>query len=79
MLFRSTSSALDLALAARKPVALSRSSYFSHAHAVPGVWVEENSLLEIMERGIDVWDDFLKVHSEQAVLDAVERPLEKYL
>lgn len=74
-----TSSSLDHALSARKPIALSRSSYFSHMHHVPGIWVEERGLRDIMNDGIAPLEPVYQQHSVEHFLESVEPYIERYL
>lgn len=74
-----TSSSLDHALSARKPIALSKSSYFSHMKHVPGIWLEDRPLRDIMNDGIAPLEPVYKQHSKEAMLEAIETPLDKYL
>jgi hypothetical protein len=74
-----TSSSLDHALSARKPIALSRSSYFSHMKHVPGIWLEDRSLRDILNDGIAPLESVYNIHSREAMLDAIETPLNKYV
>lgn len=49
---RGISSAVDLALAAGRPIALRRTPMFRHLHQVtPSIFVEDNSLREILRQG----------------------------
>lgn len=74
-----TSSSLDHALSARKPIALSKSSYFSHMKNVPGIWVEERGLKEIMNDGITPLESVYAQHNRETMLNAVEPYLDKYV
>ena len=74
-----TSSALDHALSARKPIALKRSSLFSHMDEVEGIWVETSTLPEIMARGIEPLEPVYQHHSPEQLLACVEPYLDRYI
>lgn len=76
---RVSSSSLDHALSARKPIALSRSSLFSHLHHIPGIWAEERSLRDIMNDGIAPLEQVYQEQSNDRFLSAVEPYLDKYV
>lgn len=74
-----TSSSLDHALSARKPIALSRSNYFSHMKDVPGIWFDERGLKDIMNDGIAHLEPVYQKHSAQALIQAFETQLDKHI
>ena len=50
---RGIASTTDHALAARRPIALTRTWMFRHLHECQGIFVESSTLSEIMARGIE--------------------------
>jgi hypothetical protein len=74
-----TSSSLDHALSARKPIALSRSSYFSHMKDVAGIWIGERGLKDIMNDGIAPLESVYKKHNRETMLKEVETYLDKFI
>lgn len=69
---RGIASTTDHALAARRPLALTRTRMFRHLHSCEGIFVEENTLPEIMARGIEPLEPAYKAFSEENVLREVE-------
>jgi hypothetical protein len=69
---RGIASTTDHALAARKPIALSRTRMFRHLHSVEGIFVEENTLPEIMAKGVAPLRDAYAQHSAPAILREIE-------
>lgn len=72
---RGIASTTDHALAARRPIALTRTRMFRHLHHIEGIFVEERSLPEIMAAGIEPLQPAYEVFSEQRVLAHVENVL----
>ena len=73
------SSCLDFALAAKKPIALSRSSLFRHVNHIPGIWVDETPLKEIIANGIAPLQPLYDAWTPEAFRNAIEPVVEKYL
>jgi SAM-dependent methyltransferase len=72
---RGIASTTDHALAARRPIALTRTHMFRHLHQCEGIFVEESSLWEIMARGIEPLRPAYEQFSEANVLREVEQIL----
>jgi len=73
------SSCLDFALAAKKPIALCRSSLFRHVNHIPGIWVEERPLRDIMADGIAPLQPLYDTWTPDAWKNAIEPVIEKHL
>lgn len=72
---RGIASTTDHALAARRPIAVTRTRMFRHLHHVEGIFVEENTLPEIMARGTEPLQPIYEAFSEKRVLAHVENVL----
>lgn len=72
---RGIASTIDHALAARRPVAVTRTHMMRHLHGCEGIFVEDSTLREIMERGIEPLRPVYEAFSEKNVLREVERNL----
>jgi hypothetical protein len=73
------SSCLDFALSAKKPIALARSSLFRHVDHIPGIWVDQTPLKDIMAMGIEPLQPLYNVWTPGAWKHAIEPILEKHL
>lgn len=73
------SSSLDHALAARKPIALNDSKMFSHARHIPEIYIEQNSLKDIMERGIEPLLPLYEKYSYNSFIEEVESKIRKFI
>lgn len=74
------SSVVEMALAVQRPVALSRCGMFRHMFgADPSIFVEDNSLLQIIENGIAPLIPFYNEWCETAFVADYERILDKVL
>lgn len=69
---RGIASTTDHALAARKPIALTRTTMFRHLHQCEGIFVEESTLPEIMKRGVEPLRPAYAQNSPEVVLNQVE-------
>lgn len=72
---RGIASTTDHALAARRPIALTRTHMFRHLHQREGIFVETSSLRDIMSRGIEPLRPVYEQFSEANVLREVEQIL----
>lgn len=72
---RGIASTTDHALAARRPLALTRTRMFRHLHHIEGIFVEERTLPEILAAGTAALQPAYEAFSEQNVLKEVERAL----
>lgn len=72
---RGIASTTDHALAARRPIALTRTHMFRHLHQCEGIFVENSTLREIMARGIEPLRPAYEAFSEVNVLHEVEQIL----
>lgn len=69
---RGIASTTDHALAARKPIAITRTRMFRHLHSCSGIFVEDSTLPSIMDRGIEPLREVYRQFSEPEVLKGVE-------
>lgn len=69
---RGIASTTDHALAARRPIALTRTRMFRHLHHVKGIFVEDSTLPEILARGIEPLKSVYQWNSEVDILREVE-------
>lgn len=73
MHWRGVSSALDCAMAARKPIAINRSTAFRHLHNTsPTILVEDHSLEEIIANGLSPLVPFYQRWSAENIRQQVE-------
>jgi SAM-dependent methyltransferase len=72
---RGIASTTDHALAARRPIALTRTHMFRHLHQCEGIFVEDSTLSQIMARGIEPLRPTYERFSEASVLREVEEIL----
>lgn len=72
---RGIASTTDHALAARRPLALTRTRMFRHLHHIEGIFVEERTLPEILAAGTASLQPAYEAFSEQNVLKEVENVL----
>jgi len=73
---RGVSSVIDLALAARRPIAITNSAMFRHvAHAEPSILIERASLREIIANGLSPLAPFLRSWVEEQLVQDYERIL----
>lgn len=72
---RGIASTTDHALAARRPIALTRTHMFRHLHHCEGIFVEDSTLREIMARGIEPLRPAYEAFSEANMLHEVEEIL----
>ncbi len=71
---RGISSAVDHALAAQRPIAITRSSMFRHIYsAVPSICIEDSSLKDIIENGTGPLECYRKDWSEENLIWDYER------
>ena len=71
---RGISSTIEHALAVRRPLAITKSGMFRHiASAWPNICVENNSLKEIIDNGIEPLAPFYKEWTEEKFLTRLER------
>jgi hypothetical protein len=70
---------LDFALAAKKPIALARSSLFRHVDHIPGIWVDQTPLKDIIAMGIEPLQPLYNAWTPGAWKHAIEPILEKHL
>jgi hypothetical protein len=73
------SSSLDHGLESKKPVALNRSKMFSHVWDIPEIFLESNSLKDIIKRGTKPLDPVYNRWTHNVFLNAVESKLDKFL
>lgn len=77
---RGISSVIDLALAVRRPIAITRSTMFRHMHsAIPSVCIENSSLREIIKNGFEPVDHFYEEWNEANLIWDYERIIESVL
>jgi len=69
---RGIASTTDHALAARRPIALTRTRMFRHLHESEGIFVESNTLSEIMARGIEPLREAYERFSDAAVIAEIQ-------
>ena len=72
---RGIASTVDHALAARRPIALTRVEMFRHLHKHDKLFIEENSLSEILARGIEPLQPVYEEFSDANGLTRVEQVL----
>lgn len=74
--WRGVSSALDMALAARRPIAINKSSAFRHMHsASPSICIEDRSLHDIISTGLAPLVPFYEQWSPEAIAKQVDNAL----
>ena len=77
---RGVSSTIDFALAARRPIAVSRSSMFRHVlNASPSIVADETPLSEIMVNGLAPWQEFYKEWTFEKVREEYASILDRAL
>ncbi len=77
---RGISSVTDLALAVRRPVAITRSTMFRHLHSVsPSICIEDSSLTEIINHGFGPVAHFCEEWNEDNLIWDYERIVESVL
>lgn len=69
---RGIASTTDHALAARRPIAVTRTRMFRHLHSVPGIFVEENTLPEILAKGVSPLRDVYARNSAPVIRAEIE-------
>jgi len=70
----------DFALAARRPIAVTKSHQFRHLwNLEPSILIEENSLKEIIENGITPLEPLYQAYTEENVVADYERILDHLL
>lgn len=69
---RGIASTTDHALAARRPLALTRTRMFRHLHHIEGIFVEERTLPEILAAGTAALQPAYEAFSEEQVLRDVQ-------
>jgi hypothetical protein len=73
------SSVIDSALAVQRPIAVNKCGMFRHLFTEPRIFIEDNSLTEIIKRGYKVLHPFVKEWNETAFIRDYERILEGVL
>ena len=73
------SSSLDHGLASKQPVALNRSKMFSHVWDIPELFLENNSLKDIIKRGTKPLDPVYNRWTHDVYRNAIESKLDKFL
>ncbi len=77
---RSLSSTIDYALSVRKPIAISDSAMFRHIrNSSPSICVDDLTLPQIIENGIEPLKQFYETHSREKLLEKYELALTKIL
>jgi hypothetical protein len=77
---RSLSGSIDYALSARRPIGISRSWMFRHINWVkPSIFVDELSIQEIINNGIEPLKPIYEIHSAVNLLKKYEYILTKFL
>ncbi|MHB8884072.1 MAG: hypothetical protein ACYC5H_03105 [Methylovirgula sp.] len=77
---RGISSAVDLALSARRPIALRRSSMFRHMFdAKPSIFIEERSLRDIAESGLAPLQPFIERWTPEGIRADYEKMFDAIL
>jgi len=77
---RSLSGSIDYALSARRPIGISRSWMFRHINWVkPSIFVDELTIQEIINNGIESLKPIYEIHSEDNLLNKYEYILNKIL
>ena len=73
------SSSLDHGLASKKPVALNRSKMFSHVWDIPEIFLENNTLKDIIKRGTKPLEPVYNRWTHEVFRGEVESKLDKFL
>lgn len=73
------SSVIDSALAVQRPIAVNKCGMFRHLYDEPRIFIEDNSLKEIIERGISPLTKFVGAWNEKSFIRDYERILEGVL
>jgi len=69
---RGIASTTDHALAARRPIAVTRTRMFRHLHQCEGIFVEDSTLSEIMARGIEPLREVYQEFSDGMIIGSIE-------
>lgn len=76
---RGIASTIDHALAARRPIAITRSWMFRHIRDVkPSICIEDSSLREILANGIAPLQPVYEANADARVLEQVEKLIDEY-
>lgn len=70
------SSTIDLALSARRPIAISRSEMFRHIYHKKEILLDQNPIKKIIERGLEPLEEFYLKWSPENLVSSYERILD---